>query len=40
MNNLEEKFVKREEVFGGKVLHVVKDTVTLPNGEEIGRAHV
>ena len=37
MNNLEEKFVKREEVFGGKVLHVVKDTVTLPNGEEAHR---
>ena len=33
MQNLEEKFVSREEIFDGKVLNVVKDTVTLPNGE-------
>ena len=33
MNGLEEKFISREQVFDGKVLKVVKDTVSLPNGE-------
>ena len=33
MNSLEEQFVSRCEIFDGKILHVVKDTVTLPNGE-------
>ncbi|MBR5818176.1 MAG: NUDIX hydrolase [Clostridia bacterium] len=33
MNNLKEEFIKRETVFNGKVLHVVKDDVRLPNGE-------
>ena len=33
MNELEEKFVSREGIYSGKVLNVVKDTVTLPNGE-------
>ena len=30
--NLEEKQIKREEIYKGQVLHVVKDTVSLPNG--------
>lgn len=34
MENLEEKLVRREEIFGGTVLHVVRDTVLLPNGKE------
>ena len=33
MENLEEKFVSREEIFDGIVLKVVKDTVELPNGK-------
>ena len=37
MKNLEEKFVKREHIYNGKVLNVVKDTVTLPNGKESTR---
>ena len=32
MQNLEEKFVSREEIYKGRILHAVKDTVTLPNG--------
>ena len=28
-----ESFVSREEIFEGWILHVVKDTVTLPNGK-------
>ena len=32
MNNLEEKQISREEIFSGVALHVVKDTVLLPNG--------
>ena len=35
--NLEEKQIKREEIFKGQVLHVVKDTVSLPNGCEATR---
>ena len=34
MNNLEEKFLSREEIFDGTVLKVVKDTVILPNGKK------
>ena len=34
MSNLEEKFLKRDEIYDGKVLHVVCDTVVLPNGKE------
>ncbi len=30
--NIEEKFISREEIFNGIVLHVVRDTVELPNG--------
>ena len=31
---LEEKMLKREEIYSGVVLHVVKDTVLLPNGQQ------
>ncbi len=37
MSNLSEKFIAREEIFKGAVLHVVKDTVKLPNGKEAAR---
>ncbi|MBE6532249.1 MAG: NUDIX hydrolase [Ruminococcaceae bacterium] len=37
MNHLEEKFVSRKEIFDGKVLHVVCDTIELPNGKEATR---
>ena len=37
MSKLIETQIKREEIFEGKVLHVVKDTVRLPNGEESTR---
>ncbi len=29
--SLEESFVSREEIFHGKIVHLVRDTVTLPN---------
>lgn len=32
MNKLEEKYVSREDIFDGKILHLVKDTVALPDG--------
>ena len=32
MNNLIEKQIQRTEIFSGVALHVVKDTVLLPNG--------
>ena len=31
--NLVEQFVRREDVYDGAVLHVVRDEVVLPNGE-------
>ncbi len=34
MSVFEEKQLEREEIYNGKVLHVVKDRVLLPNGEE------
>ena len=37
MKSLVETQIKRKEIFKGKVLHVVKDTVKLPNGEEATR---
>ena len=37
MNNLEEKQIRREIIFNGNVLNVVRDTVTLPNGNEATR---
>ena len=33
MENLEERFLKRREIYNGAVLHVVRDEVLLPNGE-------
>ena len=30
--NLYEDYVSTEEIFDGKILHVIKDTVKLPNG--------
>ena len=35
--DLTERQISREEIFEGKVLHVVKDTVSLPNGEKATR---
>ena len=32
--DLTERQIKREEIYDGKVLHVVKDTVLLPDGKE------
>ena len=32
MENLEEKQLSREEIYNGKVIHVVRDSVTLPDG--------
>lgn len=37
MSELIEKFLKRKEIYKGDVLHVVKDTVELPNGREATR---
>ena len=37
MKNLIEKQLKREEIFDGHVLHVVRDTVELPNGKPATR---
>ncbi len=34
MSNLKEEFLKREQIYSGKVLTVVKDEVLLPNGEK------
>lgn len=34
---LEEKFVSREEIYDGAVLHVVRDEVELPNGKHAYR---
>ena len=34
---LEEKFVSREELFEGRLLHVVRDTVSLPDGHRSTR---
>ena len=36
-NRLAEKKLSRSEIFSGKILHVVLDTVTLPNGTETTR---
>ncbi len=37
--NLEEKKLSGEEIFHGKLLHVVKDEVLLPNGERSYREY-
>ncbi len=34
---LEETFVSREDIFDGKLIHVVRDTVALPNGRHATR---
>ena len=34
---LEEKQLERQEIFDGKILHVVRDEVELPNGHRAGR---
>ncbi len=36
-DHLTERYVCREEIFDGVVLHVVKDTICLPNGEQATR---
>ena len=37
MTDLTEKQIKRENIFDGQVLHVVRDTVELPNGKPATR---
>ncbi len=41
--SLKETFVSREEIFDGYIIHLVKDTVSLPNGakafREVGLHH-
>jgi len=37
MKSLTEKMIERKEVFDGKVIHVVCDTVTLPDGKTATR---
>jgi len=37
VKELEEKQLSREEIFDGKVLHLVRDTVRLPNGKSATR---
>ncbi len=34
MSNLTEKQINREDIYDGAVLHVVKDTIELPNGKQ------
>lgn len=36
-NELRESFVAREEIFHGVIAHLVRDTVTLPNGKAATR---
>ena len=37
MQNLEEKQIEREEIYNGKIVRLVRDKVTLPNGCEAMR---
>lgn len=37
MSKLEEKYISRENIFDGAILHVVKDTVELPDGQRATR---
>ena len=37
MQDLEEKQLKRERIYDGHIVHLVKDTVLLPNGKEAVR---
>ncbi len=39
-SQLVEAFVSREEIFKGKLLHVVRDTVTLPNERTATREYI
>ena len=39
-SHLEEVFVSGEDVFKGKLLHVVRDTITLPNGRAGSREYI
>jgi len=39
-SHLAETFVSSEEIFRGKLLHVVRDTVTLPNGRPATREYI
>ena len=36
-NELREDFLSREEIFNGVIVHLVRDTVTLPNGKTATR---
>ena len=38
--HLAETFVSGEDVFNGKLLHVVRDTITLPNGRSGTREYI
>ena len=33
MDTLTEKQISREEIYNGQIVHLVKDTVILPNGK-------
>lgn len=37
MQKLEEKQINREKIYDGNILHLVRDTVLLPNGKEATR---
>ncbi len=37
MSDLEEKQISREELYDGNIIHLVRDTVTLPNGKTASR---
>lgn len=37
--NLTEQFVKSEKIYDGHLLHIYKDTVTLPNGAQATREY-
>jgi ADP-ribose pyrophosphatase len=37
MKNLIEKQIKREEIYDGSIVHVVRDTIELPNGKPATR---
>ena len=37
MKHLEEKYISREEIFEGNVMHVVRDVIELPNGKRATR---
>jgi ADP-ribose pyrophosphatase len=39
-DHLRETLIRSEEIFKGKLLHVVRDTVRLPNGKEATREYI